>query len=190
MNHDDLVQQLRDGHEYAGPFLVSMLGPELLGYARAVASDLSDADREAIVELAIEKAVLKIDRYEPEKGTFPGWARGFVRNEVGNWRRTNQNMLGLDEPDRFEDADPPTRRERDVDLLVNRVQQAVSELTPTDQLILQLRDYEQLSYEEIAMRLDVRPDACRQRHRRALMRLGQILQDDPAVSDQLRGGES
>ena len=40
MSDDDLIQAAREGRDYAGPFLVSMFGPSLLGFCKAMASVL------------------------------------------------------------------------------------------------------------------------------------------------------
>src|ERR1700733_2910212 len=82
-----LIEQLKAGDDTAGPVLVSILAPRLLGYAEMIANDLPLADREQAVEQAIETAIRRIDRYDPNRGTFPGWVRPFVRHAVSDWRR-------------------------------------------------------------------------------------------------------
>jgi DNA-directed RNA polymerase specialized sigma24 family protein len=89
VSDDDLIQAAREGRDYAGPFLVSMFGPRLLGYCKSIASDLSDTDCERVVELAIEKAVRKIDAFDPTRGKFEAWLRTFVLHATQDWRRGN-----------------------------------------------------------------------------------------------------
>src|SRR6202034_3619686 len=50
---EELVTKAKIGDPSAPPFLVSLYGEKLLGFARAHAPDLTDADRESIVETAI-----------------------------------------------------------------------------------------------------------------------------------------
>jgi RNA polymerase sigma-70 factor (ECF subfamily) len=59
--------------------------------------------------------------------------------------------------------------------LVRRVRQALSELGDADREILLMRDFEELSYQEVAYILGIEPAAARQRYGRALMRLHKIL---------------
>src|SRR5215213_9875222 len=92
----ELIDKARRGHPSAAPFLVSCYGERLLGYARAHAPDLSDADREAIVEVAIEAGVRAIDRFDPEKGTLRSWFRTQIRYQTLGWRRATPSSTRLD----------------------------------------------------------------------------------------------
>lgn len=56
--------------------------------------------------------------------------------------------------------------------LRERVQQVLRRLSPADQRILKLREWEGLPYDEIARRLGTTEPAVRQQHRRALERFG------------------
>src|SRR4051794_33526926 len=90
MNSDfeaELAAKARNGDPSAAPFLVSCFGERLLGYARGHAPDLSDADRERIVELAIEAGVRAIDRFDPNRGSLESWFRGQIRFQTLGWRR-------------------------------------------------------------------------------------------------------
>jgi RNA polymerase sigma-70 factor, ECF subfamily len=61
--------------------------------------------------------------------------------------------------------------------LVPRVRRAVAALPEADAEILLMRDYEDLSYQEIAAILDIEPAAARKRYGRALLKLHKILTD-------------
>jgi DNA-directed RNA polymerase specialized sigma24 family protein len=67
MDFDRLIEQLKAGDDTAGPILVSVLAPRLWGYAELIAADLPLADREEVVEKAIETAIRRIDRYDSTK---------------------------------------------------------------------------------------------------------------------------
>ena len=64
---NDLIRAAQAGQDYASAFLVSRYGPRVLGYCRFIAPDLTDVDHERIVEIAIETAVRKIDRFDPDR---------------------------------------------------------------------------------------------------------------------------
>jgi RNA polymerase sigma-70 factor (ECF subfamily) len=192
VSDEDLIQAAREGRDYAGPFLVSMYGPRLLGYCKAIASDLSDTDCERVVELAIEKAVRKIDAFAPERGRFEAWLRTFVLHATQDWRRGNQRLLSLEAETgngrHLSEAiasdpiiDEPDGNSRLLPA-VQALQDHVRQMNVPDQVIIGLRDIEGRSVEDAAELLGIKPAACRQRHHRAKIRLKRLLEDDPRVA--------
>lgn len=185
MDENELVRQLREGDDKAAAFLVSLMGSKLVGYARDIASDLSDTDRLLICDIAVETAIRRIDRFDSERASLERWMRAFVRHAAMDWRRSHHRLDELRDDDQFSDEagdEPDPLRER----AVLRVADAVRALSDTDQLIIGLRDQEGLSYAEIASRLDVEQSACRQRHLRAVRRLANQLETDEAIQAILR----
>jgi RNA polymerase sigma factor (sigma-70 family) len=168
---DELVEALRNGDDAAGAFLVSRHAPLLLGYAGLVASDIPETDREMVCEVTVERAVDRIDQFNPQKGSFEGWLRGILRNEIKAWRR---GRTAIDELDESRVAAPTVDAPTEARELVNApaiVAELLAQLSESDQLIVRMRDLEEVPYSFIARVLDVREDACRQRHKRALERL-------------------
>jgi len=184
MDENELVRQLREGDDKAAAFLVSLMGSKLVGYARDIASDLSDTDRLIICDIAVETAVRRIDRYDAERASLERWMRAFVRHAAMDWRRSHHRLeeLGDDYRPGGEDDGPDPLREQ----ALRRVAAVVRTMTDTDQLIIGLRDQEGLSYAEIASRLGVEEAACRQRHLRAVRRLARQLEFDEAIQAILR----
>ena len=184
MDLDELIEQLRRGEPQAGPFLISLLGPQLMAHARDLASDLSDTDREHICEFAVERAVRRIDAYDSERASFKAWVRGFVRYAVADWRRERGRTSSLDEAAELPAVEPgsaePDHPGRD-----EAIAEGLTRLQDTDQEIIRLRDVERLPYGAIAIRLGVSEDGCRQRHLRALRRLRQIFDEDPGLQAQV-----
>lgn len=197
MSDDDLIQAAREGRDYAGPFLVSMFGPRLLGYCKSIASDLSDTDCERVVELAIEKAVRKIDAFDPTRGKFEAWLRTFVLHATQDWRRGNQRLLSLEAENgngrslSEAIASDPVIDQPDGDSRLVPASQALRDLIPElnvpDQVIIGLRDIEGRSVKDVAALLDISEAACRQRHHRAKLRLKQLLVADPRVAAIISG---
>jgi RNA polymerase sigma factor (sigma-70 family) len=199
----DLVKAAQDRKEHAPAFLVSRYGPRLLGYCQDIAPDLGDADREHIVADAIEKAVAKIDKFDPAKAKFGIWVRGFVLNRVRDWRRDNERLLSFDDEERSI-TEPATDAlgtllthkrtaseahavsDRNQPLL-DAVLEALPKLRPDDQLIIALRDLEGRNVESVAASLKIGRDACRQRHSRARKRLKDKLLVDPRSAALLSG---
>ena len=188
MDLDALIEQIRRGDPSAGPILVSIVAPRLLGYTAHLARELSEPDHEAIVEAAIEKAILKIDQFNPERGTFTGWVRTFARNEVATWRRSHPgpNVPVNEETLELADDQAPTDDEaaspRDIAITA-----LVLDLPEPAQLLLRLRFAEGLDHIAIAELLDVRPDAARKRLQRILQTLRERAADDPDLKH--LGGE-
>jgi RNA polymerase sigma-70 factor (ECF subfamily) len=68
--------------------------------------------------------------------------------------------------------------------LLERVGRAVGGLEEIDREVLLMRHAEDLSYEEIAVLLDVEPAAARKRYGRALLRLRQVLIEEGLLESQ------
>ena len=181
----DLVNKARRGDPSAAPFLVSCYGERLLGYARAHARDLSDADRENIVELAIEAGVRAIDRFDPNKGSLEGWFRGQVRFQTLAHRRRVPATTATDSDLAQLSVDAPTDPAR-----TSALQRALGRLKPDEQRILALRSTEQIAFEEIAQRLDISTDAARQRHHRALGHLRTEAMKEPEFENLLKEADN
>ncbi len=170
MVDDRLVQALLDGDEAAGAFLVSRHAPRLLGYAAVDAPDISETDRELIAERSVDRAVQKIEAFDHAKGTFPGWLRGILRNELREWRRTHPPSSELTETTQgsYAEIDAAQSKSLDAETMLARL---LAHLSESDQLMIKMRNLEDLPYAFIAETLGVREEACRQRHKRALDRL-------------------
>jgi RNA polymerase sigma-70 factor (ECF subfamily) len=80
---------------------------------------------------------------------------------------------------------PPPGQHLDQEERVRRVHQAVAQLSEADQEILFMRNFEGLSYQEMAYLLEIDPAAARKRHGRALLRLHQTLLDNGLTESQL-----
>ncbi len=186
MDDEELIRAAREGKEHAGPFLVSLYAPMLLGYARGLASDLGDSACEQICEWAVERAVRKIDLYDPRKGDFAGWARSMLRYAALDYRRDNARLQSIDDLDL---AEPETQSSREIpDDVTAALAEAVGQLSEPDQAILALREIEQLPSQTVAALLGISDAAVRQRYSRARQRLIRIAQHDQRLTSFLRGG--
>jgi RNA polymerase sigma factor (sigma-70 family) len=200
---NELIQAAQAGQDYASAFLISRYGPRVLGYCRSIAPDLTDVDHEHIVEIAIETAVRKIHLFDSARGKFGVWIRTFVLHAVQDWRRGHARLQSLDdeerriaepatdalgtlltEPARTTTDQEPAERLQPVLAAVN---EALAKLRTTDQLIIAMRDREGRSVGATAASLKIRPDACRQRHHRARVRLMDLLREDPRCAILLPG---
>jgi len=180
MDLAEIADAARRGEQWAGPALVTMVCPVLAGYAATIAPGLSDADRDQAIETAIVRALGRIDRYDSGRASFTTWVRPFVRHALADMRRSRppQAQMPDDLPTpTLDDTDPwPEDRPELVELASQ-----LSSLSLTDQLMIQLRHGEGLSYKQIAERIGggVNEGACRVRHHRAIQRLRENVRDHP-----------
>lgn len=174
MDVDKLISALRNGEPWAGAAFVTVMAPMLVSHAQRVGKGLGTADQEQAIETALQTALRKIDRYDETRAGLGAWLRPFVTHALADIRR-NQPQRATLEPDAIPEPEPdndPPRPE------ATRLGWLVRELSETDQIILRLRDLENLSYEEIADRIGgVTPGACRVRHYRAVRNLAQIARE-------------
>lgn len=92
----EIIRRGQAGDPLAAPMLVSMLGDRLLGFAHSQAPSLSDADREQIVELAVEAGVRALKDFDPSRGTtLYSWFRQQVRYQTRQWFRAHPPMVGV-----------------------------------------------------------------------------------------------
>lgn len=142
----ELVEKARRGDASAAPFLVSCFGERLLGYARAHAPDLSDADREQIVELAVEAGVRACSSTSTTRPRGR-WKVGSGTGEVPHTRLAAWAPAHRGDPD---DPSVPSPEPAISATTVEALRVALSRLSHDDQLILVLRSTEQIAFAEIA----------------------------------------
>ena len=180
---EDLVAALNDGARWAGPALVSVHTPPMEGYAAKIAPDLSQVEREIAVDKALNRAIANIHTFNPERGALGAWLRGCVRNAISDARAAKRTVDPLDEniPEPFIEPDGDPRR-------VHEIEFELLKLSEQDQLIIGLRDYDQLTYDQIADVIGgVTAGACRVRHHRAIARLRGLLDENPVFAKYTEG---
>ena len=111
-----------------------------------------------------------------------GWVFTVATNVVRDYWRSGEHRRRGQEVDLQQggagnvthpDPDVQTALEHDEEL--RAVWAALRELSLDDREVILLRDYEELPTAEIARMLDLKPDAVRQRHSRAVARLADIF---------------
>ena len=122
-----------------------------------------------------------IDRLDPERDPT-AWVFTVTTNTVrDHWRskehRSGQRRSDLDpEHDLNLPADEPgVQEEMEREEAARAVRAALQQLSPEDREVILLRSYEDLNSPEVGEILGLSPEAVRQRHRRAVGRLGDSL---------------
>jgi RNA polymerase sigma-70 factor, ECF subfamily len=157
--------------------------------------DPSDVVQEAQIE-----AIRRLDRYLSQPPMpFRLWLRQLAydrllmlrRRHVVAARRTVSQELALPEgsslllAERLLAGGKTPAQALDQQELVGRVRQAVAKLPEADREVLLMRSFEGLSFDEIAVVLQINPIAARKRHGRALLRLHKILSAGGLTESQL-----
>jgi RNA polymerase sigma-70 factor (ECF subfamily) len=185
-----LERLFRDHRAYLRQVVAARIGKKLR--SRLDASDLVQETQMA--------AIRRLDDYlERRPAPFRLWLRQIAqdqlvmayRRHVGAERRSLKRQTAL--PERSSlllarqltgcDSSPSHQVARAEQ--VRCVREALSRLSRADQDMLMLRNYEQLSFEEIAYVLRIEPAAARKRYGRALLRLSKIARDAGLTRSQI-----
>lgn len=122
-----------------------------------------------------------IDRLDPARDPS-GWVFTVATNVVRDYWRSAENRrreseLGVDDPVELDvahpDQDVAAAMEKDQELTL--VWSALHTLSMEDREIILLKDYEELTTADIGKMLEIKHDAVRQRHSRAVTRLGKAF---------------
>ena len=119
-----------------------------------------------------------IDRLDPSRDPAP-WVFTVVANTLrDHWRsrhhRASTNQVDLDEASRTvldENSAAPDQALEEQEIF-DAIRTALASLSEGDREVILLADYERLTSAEIGEMLGATPEAIRQRHSRALDRLG------------------
>jgi len=167
----DLLARARGGDLTAFESLVEPLYDPAYRLAAVMLDDRSAA--EDAVQEALFRAWRKIDRFRYGDDIKP-WLLSLVANQCREMRRGRwwsvSKVAELPAPATGDDADR---------VLVDRqLRQSLLTLGHDDRLVLVLRYYFDLSFDEIARTVNLTPAAARKRAGRALRRLRVELEDD------------
>lgn len=169
----DLVQRARRGD---GAAFADLVQPEYRGAVRLAYALLHNLDE---AEDAVQESTLKAWRHLRnlrEGAPLRPWFLGIVANQCRSVRRTKWWTSRTDE-------EPPEEEADTVDVAgALDLKRALAHLGYEPRLILVLRYYMDMSFEEIALTLAISPKAARSRVERAVDRLRPMLRIQEAVS--------
>lgn len=183
-----LVNLARAGDQAAVRYIVQMHNRRLYRAARAILQD--DLEAEDVVQEAYVRAFSALDSFRGESGLGTWLTRIAVNEALGRRRRQREQVTleVLDDPqerDRAQvitfpqinpDIDPEkTTARHEIRRLLER---AIDDLPETFRIVLVLRDVEELTVEETAKQLKLRPQTVRSRLHRARMQLRKSLDSE------------
>jgi RNA polymerase sigma-70 factor (ECF subfamily) len=140
----------------------------------------ADAGRDAVSETMV-RAVACIDRYQHHDDGITPWLFGICRNVVGEAERYSRRFAGSEPPEEPADLPELCHRlvaEQDCDTL----RRAFARLNAQERELLELRVVGQLSAEQTASVLGMKPGAVRMAQMRALARLRTFVEDGERVA--------
>lgn len=189
MNPDaSLLRLAREGSQDALNELFEDLAPRLLSFIRLrLGPNLRmQIESQDILQITLLKAFNNLESFEGSRSSsLGGWLAAIARNEIQDqvdyFRRQRRDVtlqvpLGPAlENLREQLSSVVTRlqtRERQ-----QRLERALEELKPEYREVILLRQYEELSFAEIGLRLGKSPDACRMLLARAIAALSRAMDD-------------
>jgi RNA polymerase sigma-70 factor (ECF subfamily) len=137
------------------------------------------AEAEDVAQETFVKAWLALPRFQESAGSLRAWLCRIAINVTMDAHRRSRPMQALDEQILDSDSDPADQAEADARIRV--VRRALAQLPAASRTALILREYEGLSYTEIATALDIpqgtvmsRLNYARSRMRELLMEAGEV----------------
>ncbi|MBI3461938.1 MAG: sigma-70 family RNA polymerase sigma factor [Planctomycetes bacterium] len=181
---DELLARARAGDKQALDDLLGRFRDLMKRWAHSRTERSGASDSSDVVQEAQLRVFQRIDQFQGQSiSEFCAWLRTIVAHEAIDQRRRGQRRSAQESPQsgsgvELEIAGPGdtpsdvvSRQEE-----AARVRDALTRLEPEDQDVIRLRDFEGLSYAEIAAVYGVNEAALRKRYARALKRLGNELQ--------------
>lgn len=192
---DDLVVLAREGRESAIRTIVQRYNRRLYRVARAVLRD--DAEAEDVVQETYMKAFTNLGSFRGDSA-FATWLTRIALNEALGRRRRRKTRADLDArltgdesteasvimfPSSVSPANPEMELARQQ--VRGFLEKAVDELPEPFRIVFVLRDIEDLSIEETARQLSIKPQTVKTRLHRAHCRIRDLLsqQFSSAYSD-------
>ena len=172
----DLVQLAQAGDGDAFRVIMQRGNQRLFRVARGVMRD--DAEAEDVLQEAYVRAFSAIGRFRGEAGVMT-WLTRIVLNEARGRLRRRRPTVGLEQIEAaqmdgarvipFPNANAAASPEADAARAQIRgvIEHAVDELPDAFRMVFILRDIEELSIEETAAQLDIRPETVKTRLHRA-----------------------
>jgi RNA polymerase sigma-70 factor (ECF subfamily) len=170
VSDENLMLQVKQGSQPAFTELFQRYRDPIYGYfRRRIADSVRAEDLTQETFLALLKSAT---RYE-QRALFRTYLYAIAMNLLSADRRRSAKDRGT------ESAEPSAKNDPDTTLWVRR---AVEQMDPEQREVLLLREYEQLSYEEIAALLTVPVNTVRSRLFRARLAVKELLVRPPTAA--------
>lgn len=177
-NEQNLVRQISRGDEAALSEIYRIYHVRVYGFAYRMT--LNQAAAEDITHEVFVFLIEHPDRFQTERGSLLTFLCAVARNLVMNHlRRKHHSDIGFDELENFDVLEDETQNNPLTDLLnrelAGRIENCIAELPPLQREAIILREYQELSYEEIARVTEADLSAVKARLHRARRALARNL---------------
>ncbi len=152
-----LVSRVLEGDDCAFEYLFNRYRDAIsrLFLQRLGASSSSPADADDLLQETFIKVYVNLHRYSP-RYTFGQWLYTIARNTFIDYVRRRQEDMPIDERFAAPASNAPTPEESVINLQQRtQIEHYLSLLTPRYRRLFELRFYEECSYEEIAVKLNL-----------------------------------
>lgn len=170
MSDKEIIRRCKNGDVESFGEIVRKYQKMIYNIVLRMVRDSADADD--ITQSAFVKAYEKLDSYRTEYPFF-SWIHRIAVNEALNFIKQQKRKVELD--DSFESVDENPESEYSRNELQGRVDRALEKLSPEYRIIIVLRHFGELSYDEISEILDVPPKTVKSRLFTARQELRSIL---------------
>ncbi len=135
----------------------------------------SDIDADDLVQETFERVYFNLSKYNPEY-TFGQWIYAIARNRFIDYARKKQDDLPLNDQSLATASSAPTPEESVINLQRRaQIERYLDMLTPQYRKIIVMRFFEELSYEEIAVKLRLPLSTVRTQIRRSREQMRHLI---------------
>ncbi|MEX2549140.1 MAG: ECF RNA polymerase sigma factor SigK [Nitriliruptoraceae bacterium] len=175
---DELLVAAGSGDQRAFSVLYDRVSPQVLGIALRVLRDRALAE-EVLQEVMVE-VWRKADRFDPDRGSAPGWIATLAHRRAVD--RVRSEQASRDRDDRVSRRDEmrafdQVADEVEVELDHWQVRQALSALTARQREAIELAYFSGHTYRDVARVLGIPEGTAKSRLRDGLLRLRTALED-------------
>ncbi len=165
-----LLLRTHKGDEQAARSLWERFAPRLLAFARVMSRDHADDVVQQVFCTILARRRSELRRVED----VTAWLFRLTRNSAINHARTESREHAR----RANAATPSRPTTHDAELL-----SAIESLTPEQREVVVLRHIGGLTFDQIALAIDVNRNTAATRHRAAMARLRELLETEPMMTE-------
>lgn len=179
IDEPSVIRAAQDGNKAAFARLVKFYQKRVLRMVIGMVGDLDNAMD--IVQESFIRAWQALDRFDVSQPFYPWLSRIAANLSINHIKKASRQTSLDNEVIERADSAPDPLAKLQLEENNHRLMQAIGELPKQYRIVFVLRTFEELSYEEIAERLDIAPgtvDSRLYRARRLLVeKLGELLEE-------------
>ncbi len=181
MQNELMIERWQQGDQEGWNMIVQTHGKQIYNLALHFIGNRDEAAD--ITQEIFLKLYQNREKFHPDRN-LTSWILTLSRNHCIDYWRRNRKHQSTDEVNEQISDHGPTPEENEVRRSdIERLRNGLLRLDPEQRILLTLRDIQDLTYDEIALRLDIPLGTVKSRINRARARLARILLDTEACHD-------